>query len=124
MPKALKPNPLQTKTIRKPVSAPAKVADIVELNPIKSATIAKPVNDTEPRPKNPSANVLPTEGYVLEIDGKFKSEYVTLKEALKAGLDLKGKYPQIQVKVYGAKERTRTVVELPEQSEKKTATAS
>jgi len=24
------------------------------------------------RPKNPSANVLPTEGFVLEIDGKFK----------------------------------------------------
>jgi DMSO/TMAO reductase YedYZ molybdopterin-dependent catalytic subunit len=120
MPKALKPNPLQTKTIRKPVSAPAKVADIVELNPIKSATIAKPVNDTETRPKNPSANILPSEGYVLEIDGKFKSEYETSKAAMKAGLELKEKYPQIQVKVYGAKQRTRTPVELPEQSEKKT----
>ena len=123
MPKALKPNPLQTKTIRKPVSAPAKVADIVELNPIKSATIAKPVNDTEPRPKNLKANILPTEGYVLEIDGKFKTEYVTSEEALKAGLELKEKYPQIQVKVYDAKERTRTVVELPEQSEGKTEAA-
>ena len=64
------------------------------------------------RPKNPSANILPTEGYVLEIDGKFKSEYETLEVALKAGLELKEKYPQIQVKVYDAKERTRTVVEL------------
>ena len=72
------------------------------------------------RPKNPSANILPTEGYVLEIDGKFKSEYETSKDALKAGLELKEKYPQIQVKVYDAKERTRTPVELPEQSEKKT----
>jgi DMSO/TMAO reductase YedYZ molybdopterin-dependent catalytic subunit len=124
MPKALKPNPLQTKTIRKPVSAPAKVADIVELNPIKSATIAKPVNDTEPRPKNLKANILPTEGYVLEIDGKFKTEYVTSEEALKAGLELKEKYPQIQVKVYDAKKRTRTPVELPEQSEDKNETAS
>jgi hypothetical protein len=64
------------------------------------------------RPKNPSANILPTAGYVLEIDGKFKSEYETLEVALKAGLELKEKYPQIQVKVYDAKERTRTVVEL------------
>jgi hypothetical protein len=91
---------------------------------MKETTVEQHMSNDTKRPKNPSANVLPTEGYVLEIDGKFKSEYVTLKEALKAGLDLKGKYPQIQVKVYGAKERTRTVVELPEQSEKKTATAS
>ena len=33
---------------------------------------------------------------------------------MKAGLELKTKYPQIQVKVYDAKERTRTLVELPE----------
>jgi len=68
------------------------------------------------RPKNPSANVLPAEGYVLEIDGKFKTEYVTSVEALKAGLELKKEFPFIQVKVYGAKERTRTPVELPEKS--------
>jgi len=65
------------------------------------------------RPKNPSANILPTEGYVLEIDGKFKSEYATSDEASKAGLELKKKFPHIQVYVYGAKERTRTLVETP-----------
>jgi hypothetical protein len=40
---------------------------------------------------------------------------------MKAGLELKTKYPQIQVKVYDAKERTRTPVELSEQSDKKAA---
>jgi len=114
MPNALKPKPLQTKAIRKPVSAAAKVADIVELNPIKSATIAKPTSDTETRPKNLKANILPTEGYVLEIDGKFKTEYETSEQAMESGLELKKKYPQIQVKVYDAKERTRTPVELPQ----------
>ena len=91
---------------------------------MKETTVEQHMSNATKRPKNPSANVLPTEGYVLEIDGKFKSEYVTLKEALKARLDLKGKYPQIQVKVYGAKERTGTVVELPEQSERKPKSAS
>ena len=62
-----------------------------------------------------SANILPSAGYVLEIDGKFKTEYVTSEEAIKAGLELKKKYPQIQVKVYDAKNRTRTAVELPDQ---------
>jgi hypothetical protein len=75
------------------------------------------------RPKNPSANVLPSEGFVLEIDGKFKSEYETSEAAMKAGLELKKKFPYIQVKVYSAKERTRKLVTLPEQSEKKTEAA-
>jgi hypothetical protein len=79
---------------------------------VKEAKTEQPVSNGGARPKNPSANVLPTEGYVLEIDGKFKTEYVTSEEALKAGLELKKKFPFIQVKVYGAKERTRTPVEL------------
>lgn len=66
------------------------------------------------RPKNPSANLLPTEGYVLEIDGKYKSEYETSEQALNAGLELKRKYPHIQVMVFDAKERTRSMVTVPE----------
>jgi hypothetical protein len=53
------------------------------------------------------------DGYVLEVYGKFKSEYESSEAALKAGLELKKKYPHIQVRVYDAKERTRTLVELP-----------
>ena len=74
----------------------------------------QPVNNGTSRPKNPPANVLPTEGFVLEIDGKFKSDYNTSEAALKAGLELKKKFPFIQVIVYSAKERTRTLVKLPE----------
>jgi hypothetical protein len=35
---------------------------------------------------------------------------------MKEGLELKKKFPYIQVIVYGAKERTRAVVELSEKS--------
>jgi hypothetical protein len=79
---------------------------------LKETKIEQPVSNGSQRPKNPSANVRPSEGYVLEIDGKFKSEYVTSQEAMKAGLELKTKYPNIQVNVYDAKERTRTRVDL------------
>ena len=85
-----------------------------------SANVEQPVsndpkmsNDNK-RPKNPSANVLPSEGHVLEIDGKFKSEYATSAAAMKAGVELKKKFPHIDVKVYDAKERTRTPVVLSE----------
>jgi hypothetical protein len=79
---------------------------------LNEKTIEKPMNNDTQRPKNPPANVLPSEGYVLEIDGKFKSEHGTSEAAMKAGLQLKKKYPQIQINIYGAKERTRTRVVL------------
>jgi hypothetical protein len=91
---------------------------------MKEKATQQPANNGTTRPKNPLANVRPTEGYVLEVDGKFKSGYESSAAAMKVGLELKKKYPQIQVKVYDAKERTRTPVELSEQSEKKAESAS
>jgi hypothetical protein len=49
----------------------------------------------------------PKEGYVVEIDGKFESEYGTITGALKAGLELRQKFPQSQVKVHDANEQTQ-----------------
>ena len=48
---------------------------------------------------------LPAEGYVVEIGGKFDSEYATFTAALKAGLELKNKNAQVRVKIYEATER-------------------
>jgi hypothetical protein len=100
---------------KKPKDPLANIPPIKPKNPSAEASAT--------RPKNPSANVLPTEGYVLEIDGKFKSEYQSSDDAMKAGLELKKKFPYIQVIVFGAKDRTRTLVSLSGQSEKKTETA-
>ena len=86
---------------------------------LKEKATEQPADKGTIRPKNPSANVLPTEGYVLEIDGKFKTEYETSDAAMKAGLDLKKKYSYLQVIVYDANERTRTLVGATEQSEKR-----
>ena len=81
---------------------------------MKEKATEQPANNGTTRPKNTSANLRPTEGYILEVDGKFKSEYENSEAALKVGLELKKKYPHIQVKVYDAKERTWTPVELSE----------
>lgn len=77
---------------------------------IKEKATEQPENNSTTRPKNPSANVMPTEGFVLQIDGKFKSQYDSPEQAMKAGLELKKKYPFLQVIVYDAKEQTRIVV--------------
>jgi hypothetical protein len=89
-------------------------------DPLANVFVTKPKTSSADspaiRPKNPSANVLPSEGYVLEIDGKFKSEHGTSEEAMAAGLELKTRFPQIQVNVFDAKARARTLVTLAEQS--------
>ena len=79
---------------------------------VKEPAGEQPASNGSTRPKNPSANTIPSEGYVLEIDGKFKSEFETSEAAMKAALELKKKYPQIQVNMYDAKAHTRTLVEL------------
>jgi hypothetical protein len=83
---------------------------------MKEPTVEQPTNTDTKRPKNPSASTIPSEGYVLEIDGKLKSEFETSEAAMKSALELKKRYPQIQVNVYDAKERARTLVELTDKS--------
>ena len=47
-------------------------------------------------------NVLRRESYVVEIDGKIRSGYEIFVEALKAGLELKQKFPRSRIKVHDA----------------------
>ena len=69
-------------------------------------------DDTEEqRPGNLRPNSIPTEGFSLEVDGKSKSQYPTAEAAAKAGAELKHKFPVIQVMIYDATAKTRTLVE-------------
>jgi len=45
------------------------------------------------------------ESYVVEIDGKFGSVYRIYIEALKAGMELKQRFPGSQIKVHDADNR-------------------
>jgi hypothetical protein len=47
-------------------------------------------------------DLLRPESYVVEIDGKFGSAYGIFVEALKAGLELKQKFPHSRIKVHDA----------------------
>ena len=59
----------------------------------------------------PYSNALPTEGFGLLVDGKIKSQYPTQEAALKAGHDLKRKFPKLQVALFDGVSGTRTRVE-------------
>jgi hypothetical protein len=66
------------------------------------------------KPANLLANAMPTDGFVLSVDGKLKTRFETAKEAMTAAAKLKETYPVIQVAVYDAVERKYSPVESPE----------
>ena len=63
------------------------------------------------KPANPRADAIPTDGYVLSIDGKLKARYETSEEAMTAGSKLKQSFPVLQVEVFDAANRVYTPVE-------------
>ena len=66
------------------------------------------------KPTNLRANAMPSDGYVLTVDGKSKMRYETEAEALAAGSKLKQSFPAIRVTVFEPITRVYTPVELQE----------
>ena len=69
------------------------------------AAFASPPKKGDRMPNPVQDNGDAREGYIVEVEGKFDSEYGSITSALKAGLQLKKKNSQAQVKVYDTKER-------------------
>ncbi len=69
------------------------------------------------KPANLRANAMPSDGYILAIDGKLKTRYETSEEAMTAGSKLKQSFPVIQVAVFDAKQRIYTPVGEQEKAE-------
>jgi hypothetical protein len=68
----------------------------------------------ETRKTNLRANAIPTDGYVLSVDGKLKTRYETSKEAVTAGTKLKQSFPAIQISVFDAAQRIYTPLDAQE----------
>ncbi len=66
------------------------------------------------KPKNLPANAMPSDGFVLTVDGKSKTRYETEAEAIAAGAALKQKFPVVRITVFEPIARVSTPVELPE----------
>ena len=68
----------------------------------------------EQQPRNTTrADIVMSDGFGLEVDGRMKTQFSTKAEAEKSALALKSAYPMLQIKVYDAMEKTRTLMELP-----------
>jgi len=68
----------------------------------------------EPHPRKiVRADKAPTEGCSLVVDGHFKSHHDTVEAAEEAGMALKHRFQMLQVQVYDAATKTRSMVRLP-----------
>jgi hypothetical protein len=55
---------------------------------------------------------LPTSGYALIVDGQAKQGFDAQDRALKAARELKGRFPNLQVKVYDAEKKQSETIEF------------
>ena len=68
----------------------------------------------EPEPKKiVRADRPPTEGFAIIVDGHFKLEFDTLEAAEASGRKLKAAYPMLQIEIYDADKRIRTLLSGP-----------
>lgn len=67
------------------------------------------IDEPEPR-KAIRADRPPTEGFVTIIDGHFKTEFATLEAAEASGRELKSAYPRLQIEIYDAATKLRTLL--------------
>ena len=65
-----------------------------------------------PSPISRAGVGLPTSGYALVVDGQTKKEFDNRDRALKSARELKGRFPNLQVKVFDAENRQSETVEL------------
>jgi hypothetical protein len=78
----------------------------------KGAIMKKPAfSIDEPEPKKAvRADRPPTEGFATIVDGHFKASFDTNEAAEAAGRKLKAAYPMLQVEIYDAVMRVRTLL--------------
>jgi len=56
---------------------------------------------------DPRSNQFPTTGFAIEIDGRIKTEFDTREGAESGALELKRRFPALQVRVYDAETQSR-----------------
>ncbi len=72
------------------------------------------VTQATKKPANLSVNAMPSDGYVMAVDGKLKARYESESDAMAAAAKLKQNYPVLKVAVYDAAQRTYTAVDSQE----------
>jgi hypothetical protein len=80
-------------------------------------TPAKKVANAEPtQQQRPQQQKSEIDRYHLEIDRQTKRSFKTSEAARSAALEIKARFPALQVSVYDSTSKSRTVVDVPRSS--------
>jgi hypothetical protein len=67
------------------------------------------LNVEEAQPRNiQRADIAPTTGYAMVVDGHFKTQFAEEASANKDAADLLAKYPMLKIEIYDASSKSRT----------------
>ena len=88
----------------------------IPTNQVAMKTFKHKPNETqlleELRPRNAQrADIIPTEGFAMVVDGKLKGNFSDEQAAKAAGEELLEKFPMLRVEVYNAETKVRTKVD-------------
>jgi hypothetical protein len=75
--------------------------------------IIKPEQTEEERPQHPQPD---TERYQLQIDRQTKRSFTTPEAARSAAVEIKSRFPALQVSIYDCIAKSRTMVDIPKSS--------
>lgn len=65
----------------------------------------------EQQPRNiQRADIAPANGYAMVVDGHFKTQFSEESAAKKAASELLANFPMLQVEIYNATAKTRTLM--------------
>ncbi|TFW53490.1 hypothetical protein CT676_41545 [Bradyrhizobium sp. MOS001] len=56
------------------------------------------------------ADLAPTTGYAIVVDGHFKTEFVDETAAMKAATGLQAKHPMLKIEIYEASSKSKSLV--------------
>jgi hypothetical protein len=87
----------------------------IPTNQVAMKTFKHKPNETQLEelwPRNAQrADIIPTEGFAMVVDGKLKGNFADEQAAQAAGEELLEKFPVLRVEVYNAETRVRTKVD-------------
>jgi hypothetical protein len=75
--------------------------------------VAKPEQSEEDRSRQQQPD---TERYQLQIDRQTKRSFKTSEAARSAALEIKSRFPSLQVSIYDGVTKSRTMVDVPKSS--------
>ena len=98
--------------MRMGVQMPSKMEWVLPQRQFRTPT-KKIADSGQTREERPQQGQPDTERYLLQIDRQTKRSFKTAEAARSAALEIKTRFPTLQVSIYDGSSKSRTVVGLP-----------